>query len=274
MTKRADVPDFSRVVGSPDDVLLVRTEVGQVVERCIVNLPALCDCLRILQYVVMPDHVHFLVFATQYLPRSLGAYIGMLKVRIGQLLRDSFGVPKPVFDNDFYDRILRPSHNLHTIYEYIRQNPFRLAVRRANPDYFTRRNDMEFDGRRWQAYGNMQLLENPFKEQVVIHRADSRAERADNLERWMHTAANGGVLVSPFISADEKNVRISAERSGGKIILLSNEPLRDREHPGDHNFQLCSCGRLLIIAPEEAMQAGRATFLYLNGIASKIAAAR
>ena len=53
----------------------------------------------------------------------------------------------------------------------------------------------------------MLLLDNPFKEQVVVHRADSPEVRESNRRRWLYTAANGGVLVSPFISPDERGIR-------------------------------------------------------------------
>ena len=93
------------------------------------------------------------------------------------------------------------------MYDYIRLNPYRLAVRRAYPEYFSRVNSLVVGGRELQAYGNMLLLDNPFKEQVVVHRADSPEVRESNRRRWLYTAANGGVLVSPFISPDERGIR-------------------------------------------------------------------
>ena len=270
MTKAAGVPVFSKLVGPPEAVEVERLPVGRIIERHLRTTRALCPHLRVLQYVIMPDHIHFAIFAEDYLPRALGSYIGMLKVKIGQQVRQEFPACGPVFTDDFYDRILRPYQSLTTICEYIRQNPYRLAVRRANPDYFHKVANISIGNSRWQAYGNLQLLENPFKAPVVIHRADSPGLRQAKQNRWFHIASNGGVLVSPFISPAEKEIRRQAEALGSKIILLTNEPFTERWKPAAHDFDRCVSGRLLILAPEEFIPPGRDTFLYLNSIAETL----
>lgn len=264
------IPVFSRITGSPESFVNQRTTIGTIVENQILNFPNLCPLLSIIQYVIMPDHIHFAIFAKGYLPRSLGRYIGMMKVRTGQEVRLHLQECGPIFAEDFHDRILRPSHCLNTICEYIRQNPYRLLLRRCNPDFFTKVQNININGSLFQAYGNLQLLENPFKAPVVIHRSDSESLRAAKCRRWTHIAENGGVLVSPFISPKEKEMRSICEKANGKLILLSTAPLKEREKPAAHNFHLCSEGRLLILAPMEPLPAGRAAFLWLNSIAESI----
>ena len=242
-----------------------------ILEEQICNIPKLCPALRVLQYVIMPDHIHLCIFAQEYLPKALGSYIGMMKVRCGQMAKEMLTIAPPIFEKDFYDRILRRSHKLDIICEYIRQNPYRLLIRLHSPDYFRRINNVEIEGSLWQAYGNLQLLDNPFKAPVVIHRADSESLRASKNRRWKHIAENGGVLVSPFISQAEKEVRRKCEEIDGKIILISNQPFGDREKPSAHNFDRCAAGRLLILAPMKPLPADRSTFLYLNSLAEKIA---
>ncbi len=90
------------------------------------------------------------------------------------------GSRESVFTPDFDDRILYRSRSLDTIFRYIRENPYRLAARRDRPDFFRRVNRLEIAGGEWQGYGNFQLLENPFKEQVVAHRADTPERRGQN----------------------------------------------------------------------------------------------
>lgn len=263
-------PDFSRIRGSLKQPVIEKSRIGEIIESQILNFPNLCSSLQPLQYAIMPDHIHFAIFAREYLPRVLGNYIGMMKVKCGQLIRAEYPMVEHVFTPDFHDRYLRPYHRLSTIIEYIRQNPYRLLVRRLNPDYFNRINNLEIGGRLWQAYGNLQLLDNPFKAPVVIHRSDSDILRANKERRWKHLAENGGVLVSPFISPEEKSVRRQCEQTGGKIILLSNVPFGDREKPSAHDFELCAKGLLLILSPISPLAPGRATFLYLNSIAESI----
>ncbi|MDE6207604.1 MAG: hypothetical protein K2M55_07330 [Muribaculaceae bacterium] len=219
----------------------------------------------------MPDHIHFAIFATDSLPHSLGSYIGKMKVRCLQQIRERFPQITEVFTTDFYDRYLRPANSLSVIIDYIRQNPARRLTIEQNPDYFRKINNIEINGLLWQAYGNLQLLDNPFKGPVIVHRADSPELLITKRRRWKHLYENGGVLVSPFISPAEKEIRLMCEAAGGKIILLSDTPFGDRQKPGAHDFELCSTGRLLILAPVEAMPSNRETFLFLNATAKKIA---
>ncbi|MDE6217561.1 MAG: hypothetical protein K2F64_01015 [Muribaculaceae bacterium] len=194
----------------------------------------------------------------------------MFKVKCGQLIRAEFPHLQGVFSPDFHDRYLRPSHRLSTIIDYIQQNPYRLLARRLNPDFFRRINNMEIQGSLWQAYGNVQLLDNPFKAPVIIHRSDSETLIANKQRRWKHLAENGGVLVSPFISPQEKAIRRQCEESDGKVILISNTPFEERAKPSAHDFNLCLKGRLLILAPMKPLPSGRSTFLYLNSFAESI----
>lgn len=269
--KARGCPAFSRITGSLEQPVVERSRAGEIVEEQILNLTNLCPSLQILQYVIMPDHVHFAIFARDYLPRVLGRYIGMMKVKCGQLIRTEFPLVSDIFVPDFYDRYLRPIHSLPVIIEYIRQNPYRLLARQVYTDFFRRINNVEIQGSLWQAYGNIQLLDNPFKAPVVIHRSDSDSLKADKLRRWRHLAENGGVLVSPFISPAEKEVRRLSEGMQGKVILLSNEPFGERDKPPAHDFEQCMRGHLLILAPMGGLPPERRTFLYLNFIAEKIA---
>ncbi len=268
--KASACPVFSQIGGLPEQPLVIRSRLGEIIESQILNFTNLCPFLQPLQYVIMPDHIHFILFARDYLPRVLGRYIGMMKVKCGQLIKAEFPTLQNIFTPDFHDRYLRPNHRLSSIIEYIQQNPYRLLIRRVNPDFFRRINNIEIQGCLWQAYGNLQLLDNPFKAPVIIHRSDSAGLLADKQRRWKHLAENGGVLVSPFISPAEKAIRSQCEEAAGKIILISNIPFSERGKPAAHDFNFCSKGSLLILAPMSPLPACRSTFLYLNSVAESI----
>lgn len=223
--------------------------------------------IRVLQYAIMPDHVHILLFVTEPTDEILGRIIARFKVSVNKTV----GADQ-VFTKGFNDQILHSGRSLDVLYRYLRDNPRRLAIRRARPDYFRRVNGLQLAGRRVQTYGNLFLLRNPFKEQVVVHRADTEAERAAHRERWLHTAANGGVLVSPFISPAEKAVRVEAEEAGGKIILITHEPMPERYKPAEHDFALCEEGRMLIISTASGGELLRSTCLAMNSLAAEISA--
>ncbi|MBD5337972.1 MAG: hypothetical protein HDR98_02470 [Bacteroides sp.] len=271
ISKAPACPPFSKISGSPSNPLVSRTIIGEIIEQQILNFPNLHPSLQILQYVIMPDHIHFAIFARDYLPRALGRYIGMMKVKTGQLIRASFPEITDILTPDFHDRYLLPSHKLQTIINYIQENPKRLLERIQNPLFFQRLNNLEIKGTHWQAYGNLQLLQNPFKGPVVIHRSDSEAILNAKHRRWKHLYENGGILVSPFISQAEKEIRRECEEAGGRIILISNQPFGERQKPAAHDFEQCSRGSLLILAPAIPLPPGRETFLFLNSIAEFIA---
>lgn len=146
-------------------------------------------------------------------------------------------------------------------------------MRKAHPEFFRRVNALQFGGKAYQAYGNFQLLESPFKEQVVVHRRDSEQTRSHNRELWLYTAANGGVLVSPFISRVEKEIRREAEEADGRFILIVNEPMEARYKPVGHDFEFCEAGSLLIISANSPGELSRNACLKMNALASAICSA-
>lgn len=273
ISKAPTTPNFSAVVGTPQCHNLVYSPLGQIIQTNILTINDLNRSLTRYQYVIMPDHIHLLLHVTEYLDKPIGVYISKFKIKILQMARERGVWSKSVFNPDFHDRFLRPFHSLDVIYKYIRENPYRLLMRRLYPDYFRRINHIFFyEGMQWQAYGNLQLLDNPFKDAVVCHRADAGTLKEERLiKNWMHLASNGGVLISPFIAQKEKEIREKAEAKNAKIILISNESFGERYKPAAHDFHQCESGSLLIIAPTIGMPDCRKTFLFLNRLAEKIA---
>lgn len=263
LRKSASVPDFGQLVGEKIEL----SETGRFVKRQIGLIPLLDRAFRVLQFSIMPDHVHILLFVQSILEESLGKYIARFKIGVNQR---AGGIP--VFEEGFNDQILMKERSLDTLFNYIRDNPRRLAVRKAHPEYFRRVNGLDIEGKRYSVYGNLFLLHNPFREQVVIHRADNADVRAANRDRWLYTAANGGVLVSPFISPAEKAVRTEAEEAGAKIILITNEQMGERYKPTGREFRLCESGRLLIVSVPGPGSLTRRACLEMNALAKAIAA--
>lgn len=266
------VPDFVVLKGDSKNPLSERTKLGGIIEHELRMISKLNPLIRMYQYVLMPDHVHFILHVKDSLDKPVGNYIGAFKVRVRQAARSACGIDSPIFAENFYDRIIQPWHSLDDVYKYIRENPARLLARRENPGYFQRVNDYVIDGRAWSLYGNFDLLSNPFVSQVVIHRKDTEDERRKKLAYWEHLMRNGGVLVSPFISRAEKAVRNMAFELHGRMILVINEPLSDRYKPGGENFEACLRGDLLVLAPAEPLAECRETWLYLNNLSRRIAA--
>lgn len=276
LAKNGMCPVFGQLKTGYDlrDTTVELSVTGKVVETEIDKTPLFHKEVKVLEHVIMPDHVHILLFVTERMAKPLGHIVQGMKTAITSHIHRATGIKDlSVFEDGFHDRIMREWGQLDILFKYIRENPYRLAVRESMPDYFKRVTALNICGHNFQAYGNLQLLDNPFKEQVVVHRSDSEITREHYQSVWRHTAINGGVLVSPFISADERLARDEAESLGGKFIVLTNKPFADREKPAAHDFELCKQGRLLILAPLTGVAPAltRARCLELNGYASLIA---
>lgn len=273
LSKGVGIPPFSQIdgdwrlpVGTRGSSYTRWSPTGRIIADKLYHLGELHPSLRAEQYIVMPDHMHVLIWVKSTLPEHLGFFIARFK----NTINSAVGIDH-IFEDGFNDQIVTNKRDLNTIFNYIRSNPYRLAIRRAYPDFFTRCNNMIIGDTPCQLYGNIHLLDNPFKDQVIVHRADNDQTFLANKDRWLHTAANGGVLVSPFISQREKSIRKESESSGGRLILITNRPFGEREKPSGKNFELCAQGRLLIIAPAIPMPLDRPSCLKMNSLAATIA---
>ena len=257
--------DYRLPIGTTGSSYIKATPLGQAVKAALREISTIHPALKVYQYALMPDHLHIFLSVESELDEILGRKIGWFKLSVNNKANMN-----EVFEHGFHDAIINPSREFTTLINYLRSNPYRLAVRRAYPEFFSRRNNIMIDGTPCQAYGNLHLLDNPITEQVVVHRADDKDTRQRNHDRWMHCAANGGVLVSPFISPDEKAVREEAESLDSRIILLRNIPLSEREKPSPRDFDLCTQGRMLIIAPLQPTALSREACLNMNSRAAYI----
>lgn len=260
--------DWKKNYNQEGHCYIAYSSTGMHIKNCIYNFFKIHPYIRLLQYVIMPDHLHLLVHVTTRLPMPLGNYIAAFKVDTNKSSPTG-----PLLAPGFNDQIIMKSRKLDVVYSYIRDNPRRLAVRLARPGLFSRIHDINIDGSLYHAYGNIQLLQNPFSEQVIVHRADSVETVMRNRERWLYVAENGGVLVSPFISQKEREIFNIAKDNGGKLILITNKRFKDREKPAGQLFDLCVQGRLLILTPTEmnSETLTRDACLEMNRRASRIA---
>jgi hypothetical protein len=94
-------------------------------------------------------------------------------------------------------------------------------------------------------------------------------------QQWMATARNGGVLISPWISPAEKEIRRSALAVGGKIISIVESGFSERYKPQGYEFELCSEGRLLQVAvapyTSKTVALSRRQAMAMNALADRLA---
>jgi len=274
VNKHPATPAFGHLRGAtPDEAHIELTPIGETILSEIAATPAHNPEIRILSRVVMPDHFHLLLFVSRPMRHPLGSVVQALKSTITKKAGNPGG--RSIFEEGFHDRILLRKGQLATLTFYIADNPRRLFIKHARPDLFRRYNHLLIGQMEFAAYGNIFLLRDFDKMNVVIHRADTPDIRRANEQRWLRCAANGGVLISPFISKDEKQIRDKAIEAGGNLIILRNEGFEERFKPLGNEFSLCADGRLLLLAPWP-QDLNRATVtrrqaLAMNSLAEKLA---
>lgn len=84
------------------------------------------------RYVLMPDHVHFFC-ASEPDAKPLDAFIGKWKEWTAKYLHRRSGVAAPLWQEGFFDHLLRSSESYAGKWEYVRQNPVRAGLV-ANPE--------------------------------------------------------------------------------------------------------------------------------------------
>ena len=266
LKKRKACPVFGHVAGSaaippgmPGSAHIVRSLLGGIIQTTIYDFPVFFKPLQIYQYMVMPDHVHILLRVKERANAHLSYYIGELKKRVAEKFNRKCGYPcdgheevkgSDIFEENYTDKPIYSCRNLDVWFEYIRHNPHRLAMRMQHPEFFSHMRNLEICGEQMQGYGNLFLLRNPNKRSVVMHSYYDSGQRENLYNNCMDTIESGGVLVSAFISKDEKMIRELAEEKGACVILIKGEPFPERYKPEKHNFDKCSEGRLLILAPK------------------------
>ena len=262
ISKSPEAPYFGHVVGDINSEFgeqnypcCLESTIGKVIFFNIKAIPKLHKHLKILQFVIMPDHIHLLIFVEKDLPEHLGFFISRFKYFTKLELRRKhlIGEDDNLFEASFHDRILRPKHTIATISNYIRENPKRFLIVRNFSDFF-KKEDRLIKDIKSRIYGNPMLLQNPFKEAVVIHRADTEDIIESKYEKWIHLATNGGVLVGAFVSKKEKEILNSILEIGGKVILITEKAFHEKEKPSGRLFNHCASGNLLFIYPYEMMR--------------------
>lgn len=157
---------------------------------------------------------------------------------------------------------------------YVHDNPRRLAIRRAHPDYFRVRFGVTVGPQTYTAIGNRFLLTRPERVQVQLTRRLTPTEIAEQVSRFLGMARQGALLVSPAISDGERAVMRAVLNAHLPLVYLSPWGFNSYSRPGHQFYDACSEGRLLILAPwphqNERIPLTRDMCLMLNSMAHNI----
>lgn len=224
---------------------------------------------------------------------------------------------QPLFEDNYDDTICMSHGQQEAMINYVNDNPRRAIIRKLHPDFMARRLHVIINGHDYAAFGNLFLLRWANKEQVFCHRM-ARLSMLNDEERtkdpilqhtsiidesrcitkvpfvnteafrrqhdqWIaHVMEGATVLVTPGISAGERQMKEECLQHGYPLILLQKEPITRYWKPEKVRFDACSQGSLLILAPWNIDEMGDvnhvpsntdyARYHNLNTLASEICA--
>ena len=164
------------------------------------------------------------------------------------------------------------------MFNYLKDNPRRLAVKRLFPDLFRVSRHIPFDTGFLNGVGNCFLLQAPCFHQVQVSRSIelSSLEFQRKIDEMSEAVSQNAVVVSPCISPGEKELAKIAFQNKTPLIALKNNDFPPLYKPGGAYFDACANGRLLLLAPPGfGYQMGnrkltRTEACILNSIAQKI----
>lgn len=307
------VPSREPLLGTlviPDDdptkARIERTALGNTV---IDELYVMCrhySAIRILQFCLMPDHLHAVIHVTRVMDTSIrsvvrGYWQGVKKhgraytLSVAPELNSGItneegpsavtttegSYPFPIFTERPFIRPLSRRGQLHAMIRYVQMNPQRLATKHLRPGYFRVQKDIAIGDRKYDGVGNISLLQCGgyatvhVRHDMVDEAAQGRPQRLrDYMNGCVLAARHGVVLVSPFISPQEKAVQsvLLAERH--PFILLADNGFRDYYKPSDSIFDAVAAGCALVLSPwpydEGKRHISRSECVALNSMAEDI----
>lgn len=303
-------PLLGTLEGGEEKAWVKPTTLGSEVVKCWAAIPKFHPEVKLLGVQLMPDHLHGLLFVKEEVEKHLGQVVSGFKAGCNKAYRAFMGeavphltpeqnlyayafeaaspLPLPsdlrlkkddrshglLFERGYNDLIAKGYDMLPRMTDYINDNPRRLAVRRAHPDFFRVRFGVDVEGQSYAAIGNRFLLSHPEKVQVQLSRSLSQIEIAEQVNRYLAMARQGAVLVSPAISKGEQAVMRAALDEHLPLIFLTPWGFNEFSKPGHQYFEACSEGRFLILAPwehqNEKIPLTRAMCLTLNRMTQQI----
>lgn len=251
-----DSPEAPRVEPSP---------LGLEVQQCWFSIHEHYPEVEVLSLQLMPDHLHGILFVTHQMEQHLGMVLKGFKAGCNKAYRQSPYAATMLqqrgtngkddrthgflFSRNYNDHILEGAGELERWFQYLHDNPRRLAIRRSHPDYFRVRFDIAIKGQTYAAIGNRFLLDSPEKVQVQCSRRLTDEQVAEIVSTMLAKAHRGAVLVSPAISKGEQDVMRAALDARLPLIFLTPWGFNEFSRPGHQYYEACAEGRFLILAP-------------------------
>ncbi len=142
--------------GNVVDGKMVLNDVGQIAQKCWLEIPNHFPNVVLDEFVIMPNHIHGIIILTNdnknpivgannHSPlqsqntsqfrspsKSIGSIVRGFKIGVIKLIRQNVGakniLPLQIWQRNYYEHIIRNEQNLNKIREYIINNPLKWEV--------------------------------------------------------------------------------------------------------------------------------------------------
>ena len=279
----ADAPD-----GTPDAPHVELSPLGEQVRAYWQSIEQHYPTIKVLATQVMPDHLHGILFVQQQMDQHIGQAIKGFKIACNKAYRQLFPYAATLLQQretggrghgylwarNYNDHILEYGGELDRWFSYLQDNPRRLAVRRAHPDYFRVVFGLTIGNKTYSAIGNRFLLSYPQKQQIQCSRSLTAEDVKAVVASTLAMARKGIIPVSPAISKGEQAAMRAVLDARLPLIYLTPWGFSEYSKPGHLFYEACAEGRFLILAPwphqNQRVPLTRDMCLQLNGMAADI----
>lgn len=124
---------LSKVVSSNNSAQTQLTQTGQLVENCLYKLSKIYTCVKLHDFVIMPNHVHAVIEIDNISEQLHRAQVCAPTMTLGQIVRGlKAGVSKyvgnSIWQRNYYEHVIRNEKEYLRILEYINNNPLNWAL--------------------------------------------------------------------------------------------------------------------------------------------------
>ena len=104
------------------------TQIGEKVKNSIENIPKHYSCVKVDEYVIMPNHIHLILFIDNGITGS-----AMRSPTINNIINQMKGfvtkqIGSSIWQRSFFDHIIRDENELYEIRKYILENPIKWEI--------------------------------------------------------------------------------------------------------------------------------------------------
>ncbi len=135
---------LSEIIDGNDDIVgnaalgvpIVKfTEYGEIVNKNIIKINEIYRYISVLNYVIMPDHIHLILFVSDYeddtvtggTPRAAFPTKSVSQIINGLKSISTKQIGFSIWQKSFHDHIIRNREELRQIWQYIDNNPINWA---------------------------------------------------------------------------------------------------------------------------------------------------